>query len=139
MNKKAIMSGKICPYCGSQTQLIDSKEIYGRSYGLMYICRPCDAYVGTHRGTDKALGRLANRELRQAKKRAHYYFDQIAMTDLINKVWKEYIPGISNRNKAYKWLSMKTGISPELCHIGMMDVKQCEKVIRICKEAIESL
>ena len=31
---------------------------------MIYICKPCDAYVGVHKGTDKALGRLANKELR---------------------------------------------------------------------------
>ena len=42
-----ILSGKICPYCGKESELIDSTEIYnGKSYGKMYICRPCDAYVG---------------------------------------------------------------------------------------------
>ena len=45
-----ILTGKICPYCGKESELIDSAEIYGESYGAMYICRGCDAYVGCYSG-----------------------------------------------------------------------------------------
>ena len=132
-----ILSGKVCPYCGKKTEYVDSSVIYGRSYGMIYLCRDCMAYVGVHKGTDQALGRLANAELREAKKEAHYYFDQIAKTSLINKIWHEYIPGISNRNKAYLWLSKKMGIPREMCHIGIFDVEECKRVVEICKPIIE--
>lgn len=63
-----ILTGKICPYCGQPTEYVDSAALYhGISYGMIYLCRKCDAYVGVHRGTDKALGRLANRSLREWK------------------------------------------------------------------------
>lgn len=77
-----INKGLICPYCNSKTEYIDSKYIYGTSYGMIYICKPCDAYVGVHKGTDNALGRLADKRLRKAKKDAHYFFDKIARTGL---------------------------------------------------------
>lgn len=131
-HSKLLLTGQICPYCKGGTEYIDSSYVYGRSYGMIYICKPCDAYVGTHKGSNKALGRLANKELREAKKRAHYYFDQIAKTNLINKIWPKWIPDISNRNKAYKWLSMQLDIEEDFCHIGMMDVAQCTKVVEVC-------
>ena len=59
-----------CDYCGRQAEYVDSKVIYGKSYGMMYLCRNCMAYVGVHKGTDKPLGRLANAELRYWKKAA---------------------------------------------------------------------
>lgn len=64
-----------CDYCGRQAEYVDSKVVYGKSYGMMYLCRNCMAYVGVHKGTDKPLGRLANAELRYWKKRAHAVFD----------------------------------------------------------------
>ena len=89
-NHQLIISGKICPYCGRETELIDSSEIYhGVSYGWMYICRPCDAYVGCYNGTTKALGRLADAELRKYKHEAHDVFDLI---------WKNHL---MDRHKAY--------------------------------------
>ena len=134
MTNPEIYTGKICPYCEAKTEYIDSSYIYnGKSYGMVYMCKPCDAYVGVHKGSDKALGRLADFDLREAKKRAHHYFDQIAKTSLINEIWKKWIPDISNRKKAYKWLSKEMDLSEELCHIGMMNIEQCEKVISICE------
>lgn len=66
-----------CDYCGRQAEYVDSKAVYGKSYGMMYLCRNCMAYVGVHKGTDKPLGRLANAELRYWKKAAHAEFDPL--------------------------------------------------------------
>jgi hypothetical protein len=131
-----ILSGHICPYCGRRTEYVDSSVVYGRSYGMIYLCRSCDAYVGVHKGTNKALGRLANKELRKAKKEAHFYFDQIAKTALINEVYKKFIPNTSNRNKAYIWLSEGLNIPIDICHIGMFDISQCREVVELCKPII---
>jgi len=66
-----VLLGWSCPYCGAPTKLVDDTEIYGRSYGTScYVCKPCGAWVGCHKGTDKALGRIANKELRELKRQA---------------------------------------------------------------------
>ena len=123
--------GKTCPYCESKTEFIDSSYIYGRSYGMIYCCKPCIAYVGVHKGTDKALGRLANAELREAKKEAHRYFDLL---------WKKKIEfGYSKsegRSKAYKWISDEMKIKPADTHIGMFDVDRCNRVVELCKAVL---
>ena len=71
-----------CDYCGRETEYVDSKVIYGKSYGKIYLCRNCMAYVGVHKGTDKPLGRLANAELRNWKKAAHAVFDSVEVWPL---------------------------------------------------------
>lgn len=115
-----IITGTICPYCGKETELIDSAEVYhGVSYGWMYICRPCDAYVGCYKGTTKALGRLANAELRKYKHEAHDVFDLI---------WKKHF---MKRAQAYTWLSKQLGTERDYTHIGMFDVETCKKVIAV--------
>lgn len=131
-----IKNGKRCPYCNDPTDLIDSAEIYGKSYGMIYICRPCHAYVGVHSGTTRALGRIADQNLRELKKRAHQYFDPIWRDKLINDIWPEYVPDTSNREKAYIWLTGKMGLAREDCHIGMFDEDQCLKAIEICKKEL---
>jgi hypothetical protein len=103
---------------------------------MIYLCRSCDAYVGVHKGTDTALGIVANKELREAKKEAHYYFDQIAKTSLINRIWPQYIPDVTNRKKAYLWLSKEMGINEKYCHIGMFDIVDCKRVVEICRNHI---
>ena len=118
--RQQILAGKICPYCGKETELIDSAEVYhGVSYGWMYICRPCDAYVGCYKGTTKALGRLANAELRKFKHEAHGVFDFIRKKHFMK------------RAQAYTWLSKQLGTERDYTHIGMFDVDTCKKVIAV--------
>lgn len=126
MPKDPILTGKICPYCGKASELIDSIEVYGKSYGNMYICRDCNAYVGCYSGTDVALGRLANEELRKAKQRAHHYLDQL---------WS---PNIHKRYSIYKWLSTALGIPRNLTHIGMSDVDQCNRIAELSIEKLQA-
>lgn len=122
-----IMDGKICPYCGSPSIFVDSKEIYGKSYGMIYLCRKCDAYVGVHEGSMKAKGRLANKQLRQWKKEAHRYFDLI---------WRS---GADSRGEAYAWLSGKLKLPPKYTHIGMFNVDTCREVARVSKQYLNDM
>lgn len=112
-----------CDYCGCVAKFCDSKIVYGRSYGKIYYCGDCNAYVGVHKGTDKPLGRLANAELRYWKKAAHAAFDPL---------WK-YGRFRGYRNAAYGWLADRMGLPVEKTHIGMFDVAQCKKAIQICR------
>ena len=69
----------VCPYCGEKVKLSSNKVIYGKSIGngKVYRCTNqwCDSYVGVHTGTNTPLGRLANKELRLLKNKAHRLFD----------------------------------------------------------------
>lgn len=119
-----INQGLICPYCFNATVYVDSSVIYGRSYGMIYLCSPCDAYVGVHKSEPtKALGRLADEQLRFWKKAAHAAFDPI---------WKD--TNKLNRSDAYAWLSKEMNLDPELTHIGMFDIDKCQELIEICKK-----
>lgn len=117
-----VLLGWSCPYCGNPTKLVDSSEIYGRSIGgKCWYCKPCQAWVGCHKDSDRALGRVANKRLRQLKHQAHEAFDPI---------WKE---GHLSRSAAYELLSVAFDLPPEQTHIGMFDEELCEKVIVLSK------
>jgi hypothetical protein len=122
-----ILNGSKCPYCGGLTAYVDSKIIYGKSYGKIYLCRPCDAYVGVHRGTDIALGRLANKALREAKKEAHVYFNKI------------FELGHMTRHEAYGWLCGVLQIPREETHIGMFDEKLCADTVFFSKQLLNDM
>ena len=108
----------ICPYCQKPAKLIDSAAVYnGRSYGLIWDCRPCDAYVGVHKGTENALGTLANHETRRARMRAHAAFDPL---------WQR--EGMS-RKGAYGLMQAVMGMTAEEAHISRMTVEQCHRLI----------
>lgn len=118
-----------CPYCGKTVLLKDASFIYhnnkSKNWGKIWVCSDyphCDAYVGCHKGTSIPLGRLANARLRTLKSEAHRQFDPI---------WKS---GLMSRKEAYRWLADMLKIPCEECHIGMFDVKECQKVIYLCKE-----
>ena len=111
-----------CDYCGGLAEFVDSSVIYGESYGMIYLCRRCNAYVGVHRGTDRPLGRLANAELRHWKKAAHNAFDPL---------WK-YGCFRGHRVAAYHWLSERLGLPIEKTQIGMFDTALCKRAIQIC-------
>lgn len=119
MSISLVKSGKECAYCGKPTVYVDSIEVYRKSYGMIYLCRPCKAWVGVHDGTDKALGRVANAELRGWKKKVHSVFDP---------VWKS---GKRRRASAYHILANLMAIPPDECHIGMFDVDLCKRACSI--------
>ncbi|MEJ1518211.1 zinc-finger-containing protein [Bacillus cereus] len=112
---------KSCPYCNSNVIYTSNKEIYGKEIenGKCYKCTNCDSYVGVHKGTNIPLGRLANRELRTLKKKAHSLFDPI---------WET---GKKKRSQAYSELAKKLGIPTKECHFGWFDKEMLEKAIKI--------
>ena len=129
------MKNVLCPYCGESAVLTDSIEVYGVSYGMIWLCKPCNAYVGVHKNSKNfiPLGRLANSELREYKKLAHASFDPL---------WKKKMQLTScskskARKLAYKWLSSELNIDIKDCHIGEFDIDTCKQVINICSKYVK--
>jgi len=125
----------ICPYCGAHAVLADSAEVYhGRDYGKIWLCRWCEAWVGVHKGDgqNRPLGRLANKELREAKRRAHAVFDPL----WARKLERDGCSKAEARGAGYRWLAQQLGIPREECHIGRFDVEQCARVVEVCEPYI---
>ena len=106
-----------CPYCNRQAEWTENKVIYGKNYGksyMCYYCKPCNAYVGCHNNTKRALGTMANEELRGYRIKAH---------SVIDALWKS---GKTTRKQVYK--NLKGYFGREI-HIGESDIRLC---IQIC-------
>jgi hypothetical protein len=118
-----------CPYCGKLATLVDSAVIYKKSYGMIWLCQPCQAWVGVHKddGKNRPLGTLADASTRHARSMAHKRFDPI---------WQSFLGKGRSKNKArgevYAWLAKELGIEIKDCHIGLFDLKTCVRVIEIC-------
>ncbi len=114
-----------CRFCGGPVVLVENDEIYGRHFGgwpWLYICRPCEAYVGLHPFTAIPLGTLATADIRNARKLAKAAF---------NPRW---MSGGMSRKDAYSWLAGQLEIADvDQCHIGWFDEAQCHRVIEACK------
>jgi len=114
-----------CNYCNKPARLTSGIDVYPHREDLasikFWVCDPCGARVGCHKGTDSPLGTMANHELRTFRQQAHTAFDP--------KWRKTNKP----RSKAYAWLAKKMRISTSNCHIGSFNIEQCKQVIRICQ------
>lgn len=118
-----IRAGRVCPYCGHPPMLADSP------FGKRWECTPCEAYVGTHKGTEIPLGSLADPKLRERRTDVHQYFDQLWRRKMRRDgVWKS-----EARAAAYEWLAGEMGLEMIECHIGMMDLEECALAIKLCK------
>lgn len=124
-----------CPYCRCTAEKVTGQVVYPRRRDLWdkIICRCelCDAWVGCHPGTDVPLGRLADADLRTAKQRAHAAFDPLWK----KKMERDQCGKGAARRAGYTWLAEQLGIRREDCHIGMMDVALCERVVEVCQDA----
>lgn len=129
------MASLDCPYCGARPELVTGSTIYPHRPDLtakqFWRCPgACGAWVGCHPGTTAPLGRLANAELRAAKRAAHDAFDPL---------WQPSgRSGSKNKRKnargaAYAALGEALGIPAAEVHIGMMSVEQCRRVVEVCK------
>jgi hypothetical protein len=101
------------------------------------MCEPCDAHVGVHKGTDRPLGRLANKELREWKKRAHAAFDPLWTAKLLKRRRErgENYKKAWARGSGYAWLATKLSIDRSICHTGMFDVAMCRRVIEVYRSS----
>jgi len=121
-----------CPYCDGDAELVESNVVYKpwHDYGKLWLCRHCWAYTGTHSNSKRHVpkGRLANKELREWKIKAHAAFDPLWN----RKISKEGCSKSQARKAGYKWLAEKVGVELKKCHIGIFDVDQCMKVVEIC-------
>ncbi|WP_088255607.1 zinc-finger-containing protein [Fimbriiglobus ruber] len=131
-----------CPYCGSGAKLVLGRAIYADRWPNLsdkafWACErypTCDAYVGCHPGTETPLGRLANKELRGWKLKAHNSFDPLWKAKLAKRQREQGPdPKIRARGTGYQWLAGQLGIPVEQCHIGLFDADTCRRVVTLCE------
>ena len=116
----------LCNYCEKEAKKVTGGEIYKKPkynrYDLLakefFLCETCDAYIGvSDKDSSLPAGLLANKELREAKIKAHNHFDPI---------WKE---GNKNKQKAFVELAKFLGIKYKDCHIKFFTLEMCNKVL----------
>jgi hypothetical protein len=107
-----------CPNCGCGAKLINSKEVYGTSYGLMWVCMnfpKCNYRVTCKKGTATPTGELADEDLRNLRKKI---YDKI---DSIYKGKRDHTPQL------YEDLGIKFSMIP--FKISNLDKNICMKVL----------
>lgn len=112
-----------CNHCGNPAEWVENKEVYGRNYGksyMIWLCRPCDAFVGCHNNTREPKGRfLAKADLRKARKEAHQTIDPL---------WQG---GRYKRHTVYLRLAEAYG---RQVHVGDTETpEECYEIIKTAK------
>lgn len=121
-----------CPHCRQKADFMTSKEYYGKDYQRnVYVCHSCNASIGTHGRSNRPLGTLANKELRQLRKRCHQALDVL---------WEgSKETQMMTRKDAYVWLRKTLNVTKKEAHIGKLDKRQCRIVIREIKKRESSI
>lgn len=124
----------ICPYCSHPAVLLKGSQMPFRGNAAyddryFWVCEPCNAWVGCHKGGNRAFGELANRHVRRLRREVHHAFDPIWEADQGRGRSR-----FQSREKAYRWLADKLGIDREACHIGMFDETACVVALAILRQ-----
>lgn len=110
-----------CPYCDGHGVLTNGVCVYSTArYGNVWVCSnypECDAYVGCHSHSRRALGTLANANLRKWRNAAHAAFDPL---------WRS---GRMTRREAYDLMAEQLGLTTREAHIAMLDEALCARVV----------
>lgn len=111
-----------CPYCEQATVFTDSSEVYRKSYGMIYLCRDCDAFVGVHGSTVNPLGTPAKRKLRELRKCCHGTLDYYWRTKQVT------------RSALYSWMMTVMQLPKERAHIAMLSETECLNLLYHAQE-----
>lgn len=136
-----------CSYCLCKANLVGGDVMYPHRPDLadrkFWKCVKCnDVFVGCHKdgapvtlpGGERVtsdgsipVGTLANRQLREARKRAHSVFDLL---------WKNTSRPSVSRTLHYSRLAQHLGIDVTKCHIGYFDEETCNKVYKFATDRV---
>ncbi|MGI9499731.1 MAG: zinc-finger-containing protein [Geminicoccaceae bacterium] len=115
-----------CLHCGGACRLTDGAEVYPHRPDLhdkpIFVCDHCDARVGCHPGTTRALGFACDAKTRNACMLLH--------DRMLDPLWKEEADRKTDRRAAYKFLAKALGIEAHDCHTGMFTLERCRDAWR---------
>jgi len=115
-----------CNYCWNNCNWVENKEIYWKNYWksyMIYLCKKCDAYVWCHNNTKTPLWILANKELRELRKKSKTLFIE-------KELWWNWNCGKKLKDKWY--LKLKEIFWKEF-HFWESSIEECLKLIEIYK------
>jgi hypothetical protein len=122
-------NGYQCPYCNNLNDYVDSSVVHQESHGMIYYCKPCQAWVGTHGTSDQSLGFVAKLALRKLRIEAA----EIARP-LIKKKMDQGLVATKAQAAFRNWIAAVLGIDSVECHVAMMDNDRCNLYISECKK-----
>lgn len=110
------------------TRYGDESYPYREDHGRLWICTPCQAWIGIHSRSTRnvPLGRLADSLLRNAKSRLHDSLEPL----VTGKIRRDQVNPFEARAKAVRWVATELGFEPMPGTIHHLSLEQCEQAIR---------
>lgn len=122
-----------CPYCQRSAKFVPGSVVHPDKTAELnrnfWHCAPCDAYVSAKPLTNEPLGRLANAELRAAKREAHAAMDAV----MGGRIRGNKRKAKRVKDKAFAWLAEQMGIPFAQSCIGLFDVELCNRAVEVCE------
>ncbi|HAT2250347.1 MULTISPECIES: zinc-finger-containing protein [Aeromonas] len=119
---------KDCRFCGSPLELVSKQVVYPAAPAktMIYRCNrdACDSYISCREGTDIAIGSVANRDTRLARREAH-----ASINTLVDS-------GRMNKHEAYAWMQHLLSLPYTRRGIGWLDEHECKVVVREVREIL---
>lgn len=119
---------KDCRFCGSPLELVSKQVVYPAAPAktMIYRCNrdACDSYISCREGTDIAIGSVANRDTRLARREAH-----ASINTLVDS-------GRMNKHEAYAWMQHLLSLPYNRRGIGWLDEHECKVVVREVREIL---
>lgn len=123
---------KRCDRCRSRNISVTTNNIlFGVLKGdwpLVWYCHSCGAAVGCHPHSEFPFGRMADRETRRWRGRAHKHFD---------KLFRQ--KNLMSREEAYRWLARCMKLERDECHISYFNVDKCKQTIKLVKGKLRKM
>jgi uncharacterized Zn finger protein (UPF0148 family) len=124
MKDRIIREGKACSYCNNVSPLIKETK-----FGKIVECPICFARVSYSKYTGWAKGSLANAELRQQRRIAHYHSEIL----IKRKMAKNNVNQSKAKELLYHWLSEQIKLDFVMDSIAELFIDETVKIIDIMK------
>lgn len=128
-----------CRYCGGPAQLSTGRQIYPTKPLLahlkLWVCLPCDAWVGCYEDSDRPRGPLADKKLRVARENLHDEMEPIC------RLMMEQRGGDieSVRQKMLGWLVAQLNLPPDMAAVSRIEYEDCIRALVLCKDLMRQL
>lgn len=115
----------VCNICGGKVYFVSNEKVYGKKYGngYCYLCQSCWSFVGTHpNAPDIALGILADRKMRDLRKKCHAEAARLYMPEIRDFSRKR-------QTALYFVLGQWLHMTPNQMHFAKMQVQDLEDAL----------
>lgn len=105
-----------------------------RFFGNRSPKKQAEVRAADRRALHKSPDAFIDREAMKAERGSELARARIAAHAAFDPLWQS---GAMSRGVAYEWLAIQLHLPVSACHMVLMDVAMCQRVVAICRESLE--